>query len=102
MSITFRIGNLFDAPEQSIVNTVNCYGVMGKGIALEFKRRYPAMFQDYRTRCQLPSNHPSRLKVGHPYVFEESNKLIVNFPTKNHWRFPSKIDYIDAGLRYFV
>lgn len=102
MQLLDRIGDLFAAPEQTIVNTVNCYGVMGKGLALEFKRRYPAMFRDYVARCALPTDDARKVAIGRPYIYEEAGKLIINFPTKNHWRFPSKVDYIERGLSYFV
>lgn len=102
MPLRYRTGDLFHSDEQTIVNTVNCVGVMGKGIALQFKKLYPRMFQDYVERCSLPSNHPQKVVTGKPYVFEEGGKLIINFPTKNHWRYPSKISYIEDGLAYFV
>lgn len=102
MPLSIRIGDLFDAPEQTIVNAVNCHGVMGKGIALEFKRRYPSMFQDYMRRCALPLGHPEKLVVGRPYFFRDGSTSILNFPTKDHWRHPSRVEWIDDGLRYFA
>jgi O-acetyl-ADP-ribose deacetylase (regulator of RNase III) len=101
MAIEYRNGDLFDAHEQTIVNTVNCYGVMGKGIALEFKKRYPAMFRDYVERCSLPDGSPRKVAVGRLYVYEEAGRLILNFPTKKHWRFPSRSEYIEQGLAHF-
>ena len=92
------IGDLFNSKAQTLVNAVNCVGVMGKGIALEFKKRFPAMYRDYVSLCKMGAVEP-----GHPYIFNISpDKQIINFPTKNHWREPSKIEYIDTGLRLLV
>ncbi len=88
-------GNIFDSPAQVITNTVNCVGVMGKGIALEFKSRFPAMFNDYKARC-----NSGRLLIGEPYLWEDSEVQILNFPTKRHWRDKSRLEDIDSGLRY--
>ena len=75
-------GNLFDSEAQTLVNAVNCAGVMGKGIALAFKRRYPAMFADYAARCK-----EGRVRLGEPYLYRgESLPWMLNFPTKGHWR----------------
>jgi len=81
-----------------LVNAVNCVGVMGKGIALEFKKRYPAMFEDYVARCKR-----NEVRLGEPYLFRDlSGALIMNFPTKDHWRSPSRLKDIDDGLEYFA
>ena len=70
---------------------------MGKGIALEFKKRYPAMFADYLARCR---RHEVRL--GEPYLFRDlGGAVIINFPTKGHWRSPSRLKDIDDGLEFF-
>lgn len=91
-------GDIFASRAQTLVNTVNCVGVMGKGIALEFKRRYPAMFEDYVTRCRL-----KQVRLGEPYVFRDlGGTMILNFPTKSHWRSPSRLEDIEEGLEYFV
>ncbi len=95
--MTALIGDLFDSKAQTIVNTVNCVGIMGKGVALEFKRRYPVMFQDYEQRCVR-----KEVRVGVPYLFHSIDRQIVNFPTKNHWRSPSRLSDIEAGLDRFV
>jgi len=95
--ITFIHGNLFDSRAQVMTNTVNCVGIMGKGVALEFKRQYPALFEDYRMRC-----HRDEVRIGEPYLWEDDSTQILNFPTKQHWRAPSKLEYIDAGLRYLA
>jgi len=98
--ISFSIFEAFENPNiQTIVNTINCVGVMGKGLALECKIRYPEMFEDYRKRCKR-----NKIKIGEPYLYKDkdSQKWILNFPTKYHWKYPSKIEYIEKGLKYFV
>lgn len=92
-----RIGNIFDSNATTLVNTVNCVGVMGKGIALEFKKRYPDMFKEYVSLCK-----DGFVKPGVPYVY--TNLLgvsVINFPTKDDWRSPSKLSYIISGLDWF-
>ncbi len=95
--LTFLRGNLFESPAQTLVNTVNTQGVMGKGIALGFKRVYPEMFEEYRQLCERGELH-----IGQLHVWRTSNKIIINFPTKREWRKPSRIEYIEEGLRAFV
>jgi O-acetyl-ADP-ribose deacetylase (regulator of RNase III) len=91
-------GNILDSRMQSRVNTINCVGVMGKGIALSFKQKYPEMFNDYKKRCQL-----NQVKLGHPYIYSENNsRYIINFPTKKHWKDDSKLEWIEAGLKQLV
>jgi len=95
--MNFVQGNLFDAPVDALVNTVNTVGVMGKGIALMFKEAFPANFRAYEAACKDKSIH-----VGHVFVTENSAfkgpRWIINFPTKKHWRQPSRIEWIEAGL----
>lgn len=92
------IGDLFSSQAQTLVNTVNCVGVMGKGVALEFKKRFPAMFEDYAARCELKQVH-----LGEPYLYRDiSGRQIVNFPTKDHWRSPSRLVDIERGLDFFA
>lgn len=94
--ITVRVGDLFASEAQTLVNTVNCVGVMGKGIALEFKNRFPAMFRDYETRCKA-----GQVKLGRPYLYKDLvGKWVLNFPTKDHWRSVSKLEDIVEGLNY--
>lgn len=94
MAVRVLVGDLFASPAQPLVNAVNCVGVMGKGIALEFKRRYPAMYADYAQRCATGSVRP-----GEPYLFAgQPLPWILNFPTKRHWRSPSRLEDIVAGL----
>jgi len=92
------IGDLFESRAQTLVNTVNCVGIMGKGVAAEFKKRYPMMFEDYRLRCER-----GEVRLGKPYLFRDvSGTMIVNFPTKGHWRSPSRLADIESGLTYFA
>jgi len=90
------VGNLFDSRAQTLVNTVNCVGVMGKGIALEFKRRYPEMFRDYQRRCAK-----GEVRLGRPYLYRQlTGPWILLFPTKDHWRSVARLENIVAGLEY--
>jgi len=97
--IIYQKGDLFKKLNnvEAIINTVNCMGVMGKGIALEFKKRYPENFRIYRSKCLN-----KELTIGNSFIYRipnsEHTKFIINFPTKKHWRNPSKIEYIEAGL----
>jgi len=92
------IGDIFQSKAQTIVNTVNCVGVMGKGVAAEFKKRYPAMYTDYKNRCTA-----KQIKLGEVYYYTDIFGVsIVNFPTKGHWRSPSKLGDIVQGLDYFI
>lgn len=86
---------MLDSTAQTLVNTVNCVGVMGKGIALEFKRRYPAMFKEYVSMCERGLVNP-----GVPFCFNGGGHQILNFPTKNHWKARSRIDDIERGLKH--
>lgn len=117
---TVLIGNLFESKAQTLVNTVNCVGIMGKGIALEFKRRFPEMFKDYSERCKRKD-----VVLGRPYIFKptwrdektanqylfpemyqttqlESTHWIVNFPTKDHWRSVARLEDIIKGLEFLL
>jgi len=96
--LIYSDGTVFNAPVKTFVNTVNCSGVMGAGIALEFKLRYPEMFSDYIDRC-----NKKNIVLGKPQIYEYTSDIwIMNFPTKGNWRFPSKIQWIEQGLKYFV
>jgi O-acetyl-ADP-ribose deacetylase (regulator of RNase III) len=95
--LNYVITNIFDSPAQTLVNTVNTVGVMGKGVAAEFKRRYPEMFRRYRDLCE-----EGQIDIGKLYLYRTPNKWVLNFPTKKHWRYPSKIEYIELGLQKFV
>ncbi|MDE6417842.1 MAG: macro domain-containing protein [Duncaniella sp.] len=94
--IRFKKGNIFDEPVEAIVNTVNLVGVMGKGIALQFKERFKKNFKLYKDACR---DHT--IAIGRPLVVEEWNGrdiLVINFPTKIHWRNPSEYEFVSKGL----
>lgn len=96
--IQVKIGNIFDSNTETLVNTVNCVGVMGKGIAAEFKKQFPDMFVAYKKLCGA-----KLVKLGEPYLYRDLlGNSIVNFPTKNHWRSPSRLGDIEAGLDHFI
>jgi len=95
--ITFTEGNLLEARVDALVNTVNTVGVMGKGVALMFKEAFPANFAAYEAACKR-----EEVQVGRMFVTERNQflapKWIINFPTKMHWRNPSKVEWIERGL----
>lgn len=94
--VTVLVGDLFASKAQTLVNTVNCVGVMGKGVALQFKKRYPEMYRDYAARCAH-----GQVRLGQPYLFRSLvDPWILNFPTKDHWRSVSRLSDIIAGLEY--
>lgn len=90
-------GNLFNTKAQALVNTVNCVGVMGKGIALEFKRRYPTMFNEYQYKCKK-----GELRPGTIYTYSNNNVLILNFVIKDDWKQPSRVQWIESCLNEFI
>jgi O-acetyl-ADP-ribose deacetylase (regulator of RNase III) len=96
-------GNLFEANAEALINAVNCVGIMGKGIALQFKQKFPAdYFKAYKIACQN-----GELAIGSVQVFELENaqtnlRYIINFPTKRHWREQSRIADIERGLQSLV
>lgn len=96
-------GNIFDSKAPVLVNPVNCVGVMGKGLAKEFKERYPDMFKAYKKLCDeggfevsVTSTHPFFL-----FTDEKSGIKILNFPTKIQWKNPSQLDFIESMLKAF-
>src|SRR5216683_1177355 len=97
LMITFTEGNLLDADADALVNTVNTVGVMGKGIALMFKEAFPSNFKSYEHACKQ-----KEIRIGKVFATEREDllgpKWIINFPTKEHWRNPSKIEWIEQGL----
>ena len=89
-------GDLFGSNAQTLVNTVNCVGVMGKGVALQFKKRFPEMFAEYFLRCR-----DREVRLGEPYVWAPLvAPWVLNFPTKDHWRSVAKLQDIVNGLDY--
>lgn len=99
--ITERHGNLLEADAEALVNTVNTVGVMGKGIALQFKRAYPDNFRIYETACRRGEVRLGEMLVV-PLQSMTPPRYIINFPTKSHWRASSKLDDIRSGLMDLV
>ena len=99
--IQFVTGNLLDAKVEALVNPVNTVGVMGKGLALQFKQAFPENFRAYQAAAKAGA-----LETGKMFVFDAGGivlpKYIINFPTKRHWRGRSKVEYIESGLRDLV
>jgi len=95
--ITYLKGDLFKSPAKILVNTVNTVGAMGKGIALEFKKQYPEMFYRYKELCE-----EKNLCIGNLFLWKKEKKWVLLFPTKENWKNPSKIEYIEAGLKKFA
>lgn len=96
--IKYFEGTVFNSGACTLVNAVNTVGVMGAGIALEFRLRYPRMYYDYKKKCE-----EGKLVVEKVDYFNvDSNIIIVNFPTKVHFKYPSKLIWIEKGLQYFV
>lgn len=95
--LVYRRTDLFSSPAQTLVNTVNCVGVMGKGIAKEFRERDPQMFAAYKRICD-----DKRLAPGKLWLWRGADYLTLNFPTKIHWRSPSKLEWVEAGLKKFA
>ena len=96
--LKFTSGNLLESKAFALVNTVNTVGVMGKGIALQFKNEFPHNYAVYQKAFL---NHD--LKIGQLLAVEDSSlhlgeRLIINFPTKRHWKMPSKYEYVESGL----
>ena len=94
-------GNLLEAKADALVNTVNCVGVMGKGIALQFKQAFPDNCQEYEKACKK-----GRVRIGRMFVHNQNDifypKYIINFPTKRHWKTKSRLEDIESGLKDLV
>lgn len=99
MAIKHIRGNIFNSKCQTVVNTVNCVGVMGKGIAYVYRLRYPNMFEEYKEHCKNKLIRPGSLWL---YKKQENAPWILNFPTKFHWKYPSRIEWVEQGLQKFV
>ncbi|MBK6618005.1 MAG: macro domain-containing protein [Nitrosomonas sp.] len=99
--IEYKQGDILRENAEAIINTVNCVGVMGRGIALQFKKAFPQNFLAYAAACKKKEVQPGKM-----FVFETGQlanpRYIINFPTKRHWRGASRMDDIDAGLRALV
>lgn len=97
MSYIEKKGNIFNSNAMAIVNTVNCVGAMGKGIALDFKLRYPEMFSEYQKIC-----FRHMLKPGQILPYTKSKPIILNFAIKDDWKDPSRVEWVEETLRKFV
>lgn len=101
MMLEICSGNLLEANAEALVNTVNCVGVMGKGLALQFKQAFPENFEKYQRACQ-----DGEVKPGHMFIIPTGYltypRYIINFPTKRHWKNPSRIENIEIGLQALI
>lgn len=97
MAITVIKGNIFNSTAQGLVNPVNCEGVMGAGLALECKLRYPQMFERYRQFCEGGQLVPGKL-----WCYRQGERCIINFPTKLRWKEPARLSYLEQGLQKLV
>jgi O-acetyl-ADP-ribose deacetylase (regulator of RNase III) len=99
--IEFRTGDMLKADAEALVNTVNCVGIMGRGIALQFKNDFPENFKAYQAACAREEVQPGKM-----FVFDTRRltgpRFIINFPTKRHWRGKSRMEDIDTGLKALV
>ena len=99
-NIILKEGDILKSEMQTLVNTINCKGIMGGGLARQFRKELPAMYEDYRNRVKN-----KEISTGQPYLWENSSitdKKVLNFPTKYHWKNPSKMIWIEEGLQYFI
>jgi O-acetyl-ADP-ribose deacetylase (regulator of RNase III) len=95
--LNFINGNIFSSKCDAIVNTVNCVGVMGKGLALQVKTLFPSVFEEYKKDC-----NNGNVKTGEILYYstgKNDTKIIINFPTKQHWKDKSRLEWIDSGLK---
>ena len=98
--ITYRVGNILESQSEALVNTVNTVGIMGKGVALAFRKTFPEAMEEY-----LKAVREDKIRVGEVQIVKTqyiAPRYIINFPTKTHWRYPSKIEYIETGLSDLV
>lgn len=97
MSIIYLDGDIFKSTKQTLVNPVCCNAVMGAGLALLFRQKFPGLFDDYIKKCKS-----GELLIGKPCLFKTEKQWILNFPTKDRWQDFSKMEYISNGLKYLV
>ncbi len=100
--LRFTTGNLLDSSAEALVNTVNTVGVMGKGIALQFKQAFPHNYEVYRQACLNGSLQTGQLLTVTDTDLLLGERLIINFPTKRHWKSPSTYEYVETGLASLV
>lgn len=96
--IEYKTGDILTEDAEALVNTVNCVGIMGRGVALQFKNTFPENFRAYADACKRHNVQPGRM-----FVFETKGltnpRYIINFPTKRHWRGNSRMEDIESGLK---
>lgn len=97
MTVRFIPASIWNSKAQVLTNPVNTVGVMGAGLALDFKQRYPAMFRHYVICCRNRD-----LRVGQPILYQDSEVQVLYFPTKEHWRNPSKVEWIEQGFYWLL
>lgn len=95
--ITYLTGDVLFSKCQTLVNPINCKGAMGKGLALRFKKRFPGMYEKYKDYCNRGLISPGKL-----WLYKGKENWVLNFPTKDDWRNPSKEEYIISGLEKFL
>lgn len=95
--VKYKEGNIFESDCKVLVNPVNIIGVMGGGLALDFKNKFPSMFDAYVKLCEF-----EMLKIGKPHLWHGNGKDVLLFPTKTGWRLPSRLEYVKSGLDNFV
>ena len=95
-TMTSITGNIFESECRALVNPVNCVGVMGAGLARQFRTQYPLMYRQYQADCRSGT-----VRIGHVTLYHATDgRTIINFPTKVHWRTPSLLDHIEKGLKH--
>ncbi len=94
-------GNLLESDAEAIVNAINCVGAMGRGLALQFDKAYPENSKAYKAACDRKELRPGKLLIV-PLETEINPRYIVNFPTKDHWKYKSKREYIEQGLQTLI
>jgi len=99
--ITVTRGDILKADAQALVNTVNCVGIMGRGIALQFRKAFPECYKAYKAACDRKELHPGKMLVC-DLCRLDNPRLVINFPTKRHWKGKSKLEDIEAGLNALV
>jgi O-acetyl-ADP-ribose deacetylase (regulator of RNase III) len=100
--IQFTQGNLLEAETEALVNAVNTVAVMGKGIALQFKKKFPAMYREYERACAAGEVQLGKMHVVSVGGLAGGPRWIINFPTKGHWRSPSQMGDVESGLKDLV
>ncbi len=99
--IQLQRGDIFEADTEALVNTVNCVGVMGRGIALQFRKAFPENYKAYKAVCDRGELHPGVMLI-HDLRRLQNPRYVINFPTKRHWRGKSRLVDIEAGLATLV